>query len=42
MKAWCDTAEEYPTRDALLSLCGAVDDILKKADGSKKICVTCL
>ncbi|KAF6029190.1 hypothetical protein EB796_012501 [Bugula neritina] len=41
MKAWCDTAEQYPTGEALLSLCGAVDDILKKTDGSKKICVTC-
>jgi len=42
MKAWCDTAEQYPKGEALLSLCGAVDDILKKIDGSKKICVTCL
>ncbi|KAF6027245.1 hypothetical protein EB796_014445 [Bugula neritina] len=41
MKAWCDTAVQYPT-GALLCLCGAVDDILKKTDGSKKICVTCL
>ncbi|KAF6038291.1 hypothetical protein EB796_003402 [Bugula neritina] len=42
MKAWCDTAEQYPTGEALLSLCGAADDILKKTDGSKKTCVTCL